>query len=78
MQPVDVAKRIAARRRSPYTEVHWVPRTVERPVSDSPGGHEYAVAERELGERDWAAIDPVLVRISKGVRHRFTGAMYFW
>ncbi|MFT4228969.1 MAG: hypothetical protein QM602_01620 [Microbacterium sp.] len=78
MQPVDVAKRIAARRRSPYTEVHRVPRTDERAVSDSLDRQAYAVARRELGERDWAAIDPMLVRISKGVRHRFTSAMYFW
>lgn len=78
MQPVDVTKRIAARRRSPYTEVHWVPRTDERAVSDSLDRQAYAVAGRELGERDWAAIDPMLVRISKGVRHRFTSAMYFW
>ena len=65
MQPVDVAKRIAARRRSPYTEAHWVPRTAEHAMEPL-ARQEYAVAGRELGERDWAAIDPMLVRISKG------------
>lgn len=41
-------------------------------------GHEWAVASRSLGDRDWATIDPARVRSSAGVRHRFTPAMYFW
>ncbi|WP_282858958.1 hypothetical protein [Pseudoclavibacter helvolus] len=39
---------------------------------------EYAIIGHELGEREWAVIDPMRVRRSKGVRHRFTPAMYFW
>ncbi|WP_417555645.1 TnsA-like heteromeric transposase endonuclease subunit [Microbacterium sp.] len=78
MQPVDIVKQIATLRHSPYTELHWIPRTPQR----APGGpsvrQHHAVASRDLGERDWAVIDPMLVRTSKGVRHRFTSAMYFW
>ncbi len=32
MQPVDAAKKLAARRRSPHTEAHWVPRSDEHAV----------------------------------------------
>ncbi|MGP6176482.1 hypothetical protein ACTU6U_04170 [Microbacterium sp. A196] len=39
---------------------------------------EFAIVDPELGDRDWASIDPVRVRTSKGVRHRFTPAMYLW
>ncbi|WP_164515395.1 TnsA-like heteromeric transposase endonuclease subunit [Microbacterium sp. 10M-3C3] len=78
MQPVDVVRQIAARRRSPHTEVHWIPRTRGRIADGRSGRQEYAIAGRILGEWDWAAIDPMQVRTSKGVRHYFTGAMYFW
>lgn len=78
VQPVDVAKKLAARRRSPHTEAHWVPRS-DRPASPgSSVGQEFATISRELGDRDWASIDPMRVRTSKGVRHHFTSAMYFW
>jgi hypothetical protein len=75
MRPVDIAKQITARRRSAGTEIHWVPRAND----DHAAGHQhYAAAGRDLGERDWAAIDPMQVRTSKGVPHYFTGALYFW
>lgn len=78
MQPVDAAKQLAARRRSPHTEAHWVPRSGEHASGGSRVHQEYAAVSRDLGEQDWAAIDPMRVRTSKGVRHHFTNAMYFW
>lgn len=79
MQPVDIAKQIAKRRHSTHTEVHWFPRAAEAAASGGPWVRQHhSIAGRELGERDWAAIDPMLVRASKGVRHGFTSAMYFW
>ena len=75
MRPVDIAKQITTRRRSASTEVHWVPRVNK----DGPGAAQhYEVISSELGDRDWAAIDPMQVRTSKGARHYFTGALYFW
>lgn len=35
-----------------------------------------AVTSREIGERDWAAIDPMQVRTSKGVHHYFHSALH--
>lgn len=78
MRPVDVAKQVTARRRSPYTEVHWVPRSIERTSGSSRGRQEYTIVARAVGERDWESIDPMRVRTSKGVRHQFTNSMYFW
>lgn len=78
MQPVDAAKKLAARRRSLHTEAHWVPRSDEYTSSGSRVRQEFAPVTRELGERDWASIDPMRVRTSKGARHHFTSAMYFW
>lgn len=78
MRPVDRARQIMARRRSRHAELHWIPRVCQNSSRNSPTPQEYAVIGRELGERDWAAIDPLRVRTSKGVRHRSTPAMYFW
>lgn len=76
MRPVDEARSINARRRSSSTELHWLPRSNN---GRTPAGlHEWAVVDRDLGDRDWAAVDPMRVRKSKGVRHLFTPAMYFW
>lgn len=75
MQPIDEARPINARRRTSSAEVHWIPRT--DCGRTTVGIHEWAVVDRELGDRDWAAIDPMRVRKSKGVRHRFTPAMYY-
>ena len=48
MQPVDIAKEITTRRRSPYTELHWIPRFPEH----APGGP--SVRQDECGEgRTW-------------------------
>lgn len=78
MRPVDIAKEIMTRRRSPYTELHWVPQLAEH----APGGpsvrQDYSIVKPDLLERDWAAIDPMMVRSSKGVRHHFTPSLYFW
>lgn len=57
-------------------EVHCIPRTDSGRTTA--GLHEWAVVDRELADRDWAEIDPMRVRRSKGVRHRFTPAMYYW
>ena len=76
MRPVDEGRPINARRRTASTEVHWIPRTDSGRTAA--GLHEWAVVDRELGGRDWAGIDPMRVRKSKGVRHRFTPAMYYW
>lgn len=63
VQPVDVAKKLAARRRSPHTEAHWAPRS-DRPASPgSSVGQEFATISRELGDRDWASIDPRLLSV---------------
>lgn len=77
MRPVETAKQITVRRRSPYTEAHWLPRSIDDTVR-SPVRQDYAIATRDVGERDWASINPRRVRTSKGVRHRFTNSMYFW
>lgn len=50
----------------------------ERDVDLPESRQEYAAIGRDLGDRDWTAIDPRRVRTSKGVRHRSTPAMYFW
>lgn len=76
MRPVDEAKPINARRRTASTEVHWIPRTDSSRTAA--GRHEWAVVDRALGDGDWAEIDPMKVRKSKGVRHRFTPAMCYW
>ena len=75
VRPVDIARQILTRRRSARTELHWLPRVND----DHAAAHQHwAAADRSLGERDWAAIDPIQVRTSRGVRHYFTGALYFW
>lgn len=77
MRPVDEAKPINPRRRTSSTELHWIPRAGSSPTTA--GLHEWAVVDRDLGDRDWASIDPTRVRKSKGVvRHQFTPAMYYW
>lgn len=76
MRPVDGAKDLTPRRRTSSSELHWIPRTNARGAAA--GQHEWAAVGRDLGEGDWAAIDPLRIRKSKGVRHRFTPAMYFW
>lgn len=76
MRPVDGARPIIPRRRTSFTELHWLSRTDDG--SPAAGLHEWEIVDRDLGGRDWAAIDPMRVRKSKGVRHLFTPAMYFW
>lgn len=76
MRPIDGARRITPRRRTSSTELHWIPRTSSAVSSDNL--EEWASVNRDLGDRDWAAIDPMRVHHSKGVRHKFTPAMYFW
>lgn len=76
MRPADVAVRIAVRHRSPHDELHWVPRAGGRASSRS--ASRTAAVDRGLGCRDWAEVDPAPVRTSKGVRHHFTGALYYW
>lgn len=76
MRPVDEARRITPRRRTSSAELHWIPRTGSGRATDRE--LEWATVGRDLGDRDWQAIDPMSVRKSKGVRHRFTPAMYFW
>lgn len=70
MRPVDIAKQLTARRRSPYTEAHWVPRSAEPASGRSSVPQEHAIVRQDVGARDWAAIDPMRVRVSKGVRCR--------
>lgn len=78
MRPVDGARQIMARRRSRHAELHWIPRASQAAPRKSSALPEYAVINRELGERDWTAVDPLRVRTSKGIRHRSTPAMYYW
>jgi len=78
MRPVDVAKHITRRRFSARTELHWVPGADDRMSGTRLPLQDHAVVERELGDRDWATIDPMMVRSSKGVKHQFTNAMYYW
>ncbi|WP_390178683.1 TnsA-like heteromeric transposase endonuclease subunit [Microbacterium sp. MTN4-26] len=66
------------RRRSPHTELHWVPRSIDSLPGGSRVRQDHSPVSREVGQRDWASIDPMRVRTSKGVRHRFTNSMYFW
>lgn len=59
VRPVDIVRQITTRRRSARTELHWLPRVND----DHAAGHQrWATADRSLGERDWAAIDPIQVR----------------
>ena len=76
MRSAVEVSRISPRPRSAQTELHWVPG--ESVKTARKRGHEWAVADRSLGGRDWANIDPARVRSSSGVRHRFTPAMYYW
>ena len=78
MRPVDGARQIVTRRRSRHAELHWIPRAGQDTPRNSSAHQEYAVIDRELDERDWAAIDPLRVRTSKGIRHRCTPAMHLW
>lgn len=78
MRPADIAKQISLRRRSPYTELHWISRANVQTSNGATTRQQFAAVQSEVGGWDWASIDPMLVRTSKGVRHSFTGAMYFW
>ena len=78
VRPVDEAKQISVRRRSSSTELHWISRVSEHAAAGPGPRQEFAAAGRDLGNRDWAAIDPMSVRKSAGVRYYFTPAMYFW
>lgn len=75
--PVAGPQQIVPRRRTSSTELHWISRPDDN-AHHKPGGHEYAVIGRDLGDRDWAAIDPLPLRKSKGLRFRFTPSLYFW
>lgn len=46
MRPVDSAKQIMTRRRSPFTEVHWVPRSMEHPSCRSTVRQDYERSAR--------------------------------
>lgn len=76
MRPAVEARRLTPRRRTTRTELHWAAGTGLRGAAA--GGHEWAVAGQDLGNRDWVAINPVRLRKSAGVRHLYTPAMYFW
>lgn len=76
MRPAVEARRLVPRRRTTRTELHWVAGAGLRGAAA--GGHEWAVAGRDLGDRDWAAINPIRLRGSASVRHLYTPAMYFW
>lgn len=78
VRPVDGPKPIPARRRTTSTELHWLSRGLKHGMDMPARTDEWAVVGRDLGDRDWAAIDPMRVRTSKGIRHRSTPAMYFW
>lgn len=69
---------IKPRRRSRHTELQWVPRDDGFELRTAISREEFAVADAELGEMDWASIDPQPVRKSGGVRHGFTPAAYYW
>lgn len=75
VRPVDIAKQITTGRRSADAEAHWVPRANENGAGLE---QQHAATSRGLGERDWAATDPLQVRTSKGVRQYFTGTLYYW
>lgn len=75
--PVAGPQQIVPRRRTSSTELNWISRPDDN-AHHKPGGHEYAVIGRDLGDRDWAAIDPLPLRKSKGLRFRFTPSLYFW
>ncbi|GAA2051745.1 hypothetical protein [Leifsonia soli] len=78
MRPAEITKQILTRRRSPRTELHWVSRiSMQTPGGTTPE-QQFATVQSEIGGWDWVAIDPMLVRTSKGLRHGFTGALYFW
>lgn len=76
MRPAKEAQLLVPRRRTTRNELHWRAGSGLRKVA--PGTHEWAVADKILGARDWAAIDPARLRRSAGVRHRFTPALHFW
>ncbi len=78
MRPVEIARQITRRRYSGHTELHWVPHANEHTNRSPLLRQEHEIVQPDLGDRDWASIDPMMVRSSKGVRHRSTPAMYFW
>lgn len=78
MRPMISARPNNARRRSPHTELHWTPSAGQGPPGAGSLQREHAPVSRDLGGQDWAEIDPMRVRTSKGIRHRATPAMYFW
>lgn len=58
--------------------MQWVPHDDGFELRTAISREEFAVADAELGEMDWASIDPQPVRKSGGVRHGFTPAAYYW
>lgn len=75
--PVAGPQQIVPRRRTSSTELHWISRTDDNAHQMSER-HDWAVIDRDLGDRDWTTIDPLPLRKSKGVRFRFTPGLYFW
>ncbi len=75
--PVAGPQQIVPRLRTSSTELHWIPHPGDSTHQKS-GHHGWAVVGRDIGDRDWAAIDPRPLRKSKGVRFRFTPSLYFW
>lgn len=75
--PVAGPQQVVPRRQTSSTELHWISRQDDSTHQKS-GHHGWAVVGRDLGDRDWEAIDPQPLRRSKGVRFRFTPSLYFW
>ena len=75
--PVAGPQQIVPRRRTSSTELHWISRAVGSAPEKSER-HDWAVIDRDLGDRDWTTIDPLPLRKSKGLRFRFTPSLYFW
>lgn len=78
MKPKLPANRIAARKSPAVTELQWISRVGTELIRRGSSGDEWAIADRELGEKDWARIDPQPVRKTLGVPNHHTPALYFW
>ena len=79
VRPVSIHKQVTVLPHSTKTELHFVPRANVGRAGGGTSREEWVVARPDSVSLDWAEMDPVPVRVSKGTpRGRATPAMYFW
>lgn len=79
VQPVDIHQQVTVRPYSAYTELHWVSQARANARGGRKCREEWAVVSTTLGGRDWVAVNPAPVRVSRGTpRGGATPALYLW